>query len=296
MKLQEFIDKYNGKFVEAGGSANAQNQCVDLVNAYIEEVSGLPKILWTNAVNFPVQAGDKYNFIINTPEAVVESGDIVVWSEGIGKFGHIAITISGTLNGFTSFDQNYPSGTPAHIQEHTYKHVRGWLRVKTIMQPVQDTQAIIDQLRKERDDNHNLHIAFRKEVTTALELPEDATNDTVARSIAATRGLVSSLQKEVATAQSEVNNQKEKCENISSANMRLLDVKDAEITGLNTRINSFIIQVDQYTSGIKILESNLREEQKSHGITKNELAACYTGNPKINCFNWLLILFRKLRK
>jgi len=35
MTLQEFIQKYNGKYCEVAGSP--QNQCVDLANAYLEK-------------------------------------------------------------------------------------------------------------------------------------------------------------------------------------------------------------------------------------------------------------------
>lgn len=38
MTFNDFLVKHNGKFVEAGGSANALNQCVDCANAYLDEV------------------------------------------------------------------------------------------------------------------------------------------------------------------------------------------------------------------------------------------------------------------
>ncbi len=31
MTLQQFLEKWNGQFCEIAGSANAKNQCVDLV-------------------------------------------------------------------------------------------------------------------------------------------------------------------------------------------------------------------------------------------------------------------------
>jgi len=126
MTLAQFIDKYDGKFVEAGGSANAQNQCVDLANQYLNEVLGKPKILGTNAIDFPKKSD--LEFIKNTPEGLPETGDLIVFD--IKPYGHISIFVEGTLSSFKSFDQNYPLNTPCHLQGHYYKTVVGWLRCK----------------------------------------------------------------------------------------------------------------------------------------------------------------------
>lgn len=130
MTLQQFIEKWNGKYCEVAGSANAQNQCVDLANAYIRDVLGLPIIEWTNAKDFPSKAGDSYDYILNTPSGVPKEGDIMIW--GGSTAGHIAIFIEGNADTFRSFDQNYPTGSPCHVQNHTYltPPVLGWLRAK----------------------------------------------------------------------------------------------------------------------------------------------------------------------
>lgn len=128
MTLQEFLIKWNGKYCEVAGSS-AVNQCVDLANAYIRDVLNLPIIEWTNATNFPDKAGDAYYYIANTPTGVPLEGDIAVWD---GAIGHIAIFLEGNANRFTSFDQNYPTGSPCHIQGHTYANVKGWLRKKQL--------------------------------------------------------------------------------------------------------------------------------------------------------------------
>lgn len=126
MKFDEFITKYNGKFVEVGGSANAQNQCVDLANRYIIDVLGKQPILGTNASDFPSKCLSFCDWIPNTPSGIPENGDIIIWDTG--AYGHIAIFIEGNASSFKSFDQNYPVGTPAHIQSHNYNGVIGWLR------------------------------------------------------------------------------------------------------------------------------------------------------------------------
>lgn len=140
MTFTEFLSKYNGKYVEAGGSANALNQCVDLANQYIEEVLGLPKILWTNAIDFPKKAGSNYEWIPNTPTGVPHEGDLIIW--GGNQYGHIAIFIEGNVNSFKSFDENWPTGSPAHVQGHTYVNVLGWLRFK---KPVVTPAPVVTQ-------------------------------------------------------------------------------------------------------------------------------------------------------
>ena len=149
MTLKQFINKYNGKFVEVGGSANALNQCVDLVNAYIVEVLNLSKILWTNAVDFPSKAGEAYTWIPNTNKGVPLAGDIIIWEDALRGPGHIAIFVDGNINGFHSFDQNYPIGSKAHIQSHNYNRVLGWLRKEGLtMSQYNDLVKVTNNLDK----------------------------------------------------------------------------------------------------------------------------------------------------
>ena len=128
MNLQQFISKYKGKYLEVAGSSNALNQCVDLANGYLREVLGLQIIEWTNAVDFPSRVNpNDFNYIKNTPEGVPEAGDLIIWG---GTIGHIAIFVKGDVNWFTSFDQNWPTGSVCHLVDHSYSNVKGWLRAK----------------------------------------------------------------------------------------------------------------------------------------------------------------------
>ena len=98
MTLENFINKYDGKFVEYHSfSANAKNQCVDLANQYIVEVLGLPAIIGTNAQQFPDKGGDSYTYILNTPTGVPQKGDLMIWSSA-DNVGHIGIFVSGDAN------------------------------------------------------------------------------------------------------------------------------------------------------------------------------------------------------
>lgn len=131
MTFQEFIDKYSGKYLEYAGSANAKNQCVDLVNAYIDWVQGKNPILHTNAKDFLSKADrNVYEVIPYSYPQVLQNGDIVVWSDGIGVNGHIAVVVNADQYNFRSFDQNFPVGTPCHIQSHSYNYVLGVMRLK----------------------------------------------------------------------------------------------------------------------------------------------------------------------
>ena len=149
MTLTEFLKKWNGQYCEVAGSANAKNQCVDLANAYIRDVLGLPIIEWTNAKDFPSKSS--LPFIRNLPTGIPNEGDMVIW--GNGTAGHIAIFLSGNVNSFTSFDQNYPVGSPCHSQGHTYANVLGWLKSSATInppansgnvEPITDDKARID--------------------------------------------------------------------------------------------------------------------------------------------------------
>lgn len=133
MNYIEFKNKWNGKYCEMGGSANAKNQCVDIVNAYISEVLGLPIVLGTNAVDFPKKClPPNYEYILNTPTGVPQQGDIMIWKSPDG-IGHIGIYDNGTSSKFVSFDQNWPVGSVCKLVNHTYTGtytVVGWLRGK----------------------------------------------------------------------------------------------------------------------------------------------------------------------
>ena len=163
MNVTEFVKKFNGTYVEVAGTT-AQNQCVDLANLYIRDFLGLPIIEWTNAVDFPSKVNaDDYDYILNTPNGVPQEGDLVIWG---GTYGHIAIFIEGNATRFTSFDENFPIGSPCHIQEHTYlsPKVLGWLHPR---KQILDLQAQLDQMRAERDDNWQIVIAIANKLNVS---------------------------------------------------------------------------------------------------------------------------------
>jgi len=112
MTFEQFILKYNGMYVEVAGTVNALYQCTDLGNAYLRDVLNLPIIEWTNAIDYPSKAGNKYDWILNTPEGIPQKGDLVIFN--IGQYGHISIFLLGDTNQIITFDQNFPLGSKPH--------------------------------------------------------------------------------------------------------------------------------------------------------------------------------------
>ena len=154
MTLQEFKNKYLGKQVEYHSfGTGAKFQCVDLSNQYIVEVLGLTPIIGTNAKDVKDRFNkDQFEWIVNTPEAIIETGDIPIWNGNVGGgAGHIAIALEkGTVGKFTSLDQNWSQKERVTVENHTYKNVSGWLR------PIvgeNNMQNELDKVREERDRN-----------------------------------------------------------------------------------------------------------------------------------------------
>lgn len=133
MNLQEFINEHTGKYLEVAGSANAQNQCVDLANAYIRDVLVLPIIEWTNAVDFPSKGGDLYDFIPNTPDGFPIAGDLIIFGPYKGLYGtpgHIGVVVYADVKLVKVFEENYPTGSVCKIGDHNYLGCKGWMRAK----------------------------------------------------------------------------------------------------------------------------------------------------------------------
>lgn len=71
------------------------------------------------------------SFFVRIPYGQLRArkGDLVVWNENVGGgSGHIGIFIAETSTGFISFDQNWPTGSPAKLVAHNYNNVLGFLR------------------------------------------------------------------------------------------------------------------------------------------------------------------------
>lgn len=125
--FQNFLNTYNNKYVDFDGVYGAQ--CFDLVNKWSTTLGYRP-FGGLYAYGIFDQPQGNYSQIRNTPDAVPQAGDIIVWNSRYGGgYGHTAIATGvGNTSYFESFDQNYPTGSPAHIVRHSYDGVIGWLR------------------------------------------------------------------------------------------------------------------------------------------------------------------------
>lgn len=141
MNLKEFIKKWTNKPVDFDGIY--PNQCMDLMHQYVYEVLGITdKSVLAAPSAYMVYAnfrwGNLFKQIKNTPLAVPKEGDIIVWGQGLGVHGHIAVFVEGDIMSFKSFDANWPIGSLPHVQHHDYTHVLGWLRPITTCGELED--------------------------------------------------------------------------------------------------------------------------------------------------------------
>jgi hypothetical protein len=146
MTLQQFITRYSGKKIDWDGAY--QGQCVDLFRQYAHEVLKFPQAkgvvgaadFWINYSNDQILS-KHYLKVPNAPSAVPLPGDVMIWNKKAGDgFGHIAVYVSGDVNKFKSFDQNWRAINVCEITDHTYTNVYGWLRpVKSTSEPMPDT-------------------------------------------------------------------------------------------------------------------------------------------------------------
>jgi len=131
MKIVEFFKKYNGIGVDFDGYYGFQ--CVDLYRKYCEEVLKIPQ---SRGVTGAYQIWETYlkehfTQIKNTPDGVPILGDVIIWNKNAGLgYGHVAVFNYGDKNEFVSFDQNFPTGSVCHFQNHNYTNIFGWLRPK----------------------------------------------------------------------------------------------------------------------------------------------------------------------
>ena len=139
MTYDQFIKNHLGKAVDYDGAAG--RQCVDLIEAYCDEVfgSGIKNFYFDGKhfyTLFENSAWLKKNFtrIANTPDFVPKKGDIAVWGGNLssGGWGHVAIcTGEGDTTYFMSYDQNWTGNQdPCTLIRHNYRAFLGVLRPK----------------------------------------------------------------------------------------------------------------------------------------------------------------------
>ena len=176
MTLQEFITKYTNKKLDYDGWYGAQ--CMDLMHQYIDEVllnRHSPETLRAPSakqafINF--QSDTLFEKIVNTPMGIPQEGDIMFW--GGGEWGHVAIYIDGDVNVFNSFDQNYPTGSSCHVQEHNYENVLGWVRYR-------EQLGSCEEIRLDRDYQEREKIKYKEEARKQRIIIDELTDEIQAK-------------------------------------------------------------------------------------------------------------------
>ena len=133
--VQNFFNKWNGKYLDADGAYGYQ--CKDVFSQYNKDlvkapyIVGNPIVLWNSP---PSTLLKYYTKIPNTITGVPKMGDVIIFNTGVT--GHISIcTNAANMFWFTSFDQNWPSGSKCHYVSHNYifPKVVGWFRPKSLV-------------------------------------------------------------------------------------------------------------------------------------------------------------------
>ena len=135
MTFDEYFADKLGKSIDFDGNYGVQ--CFDLANDYSVKVVGGKQFIgmgayeiYTNFANQP--AHELYERIPNTPDFVPKKGDIIVWGQGLGKWGHVAVcTGKGDTTWFESYEENWTGrNDPVALIKHNYNHILGVLRPK----------------------------------------------------------------------------------------------------------------------------------------------------------------------
>ena len=134
LRLEEFIQKYNGKPVDYDGVFGPQ--CVDLARMWMKE--GLDIKEHTGGVdgakdlylNFPKMPLEKKYFYRYSKKGLCE-GDLVVWdATKTNKYGHVAIYIATLNNSLVVFEQDGLKQDGAKINLRSKENLLGCLRRK----------------------------------------------------------------------------------------------------------------------------------------------------------------------
>jgi hypothetical protein len=228
MTLQEFIAKYTGKGIDFDGHYGFQ--CVDLYRQYVQDVVQCPqspgvtgaKDIWTTYLP------EYFERITNTPEGIPLEGDIMIWGDAYGQYGHVAVVLSGNLTTFTCFSQNDPAGVLSGTKKYSsYKPTLGWLHPK---KGVNNEQILKDKISALETQMATLNEAVASKslevnhLRTELETQERDNLD------------LSAQLNEARKQRDDFKFQKEEAEIKASNLQKALDVANGQIEALNGQI------------------------------------------------------------
>jgi hypothetical protein len=133
MTLDQFITKYQGKYWDFDGQYSAQ--CFDLFQFYNRDVVGAPFVTGASAKDiWNTYPRAFYEQIANGATNYPKKGDVMIWGDKYGPYGHVAICSEDgnpQTDSFTVLSQNDPVGVPSIYKTYSdWKGVLGWIRPK----------------------------------------------------------------------------------------------------------------------------------------------------------------------
>ena len=130
MNIDQFLKQYENKSWDFDGMYG--NQCFDLFQFYNRDVVGAPFVTGGSAKDiWNTYPRAFYEQIANGATNFPVRGDVVVWGDKYGAWGHVAICTEADVNKFTCLSQNDPAGVPSIYKTYTdWKGVLGWIRPK----------------------------------------------------------------------------------------------------------------------------------------------------------------------
>jgi len=142
--IDDFFKKYNNDLIDYDKYYGWQ--CVDVIRQFVKEVykvnpyTAIPSTGWAKNIFLNFKENKYFKKILNTPYGIPKKGDIIFWTTYpllYGKEGHTGIVKEADLYSITSFDQNYPTGSPCRFVKHGtsklyhgYRGCLGWLSKK----------------------------------------------------------------------------------------------------------------------------------------------------------------------
>lgn len=282
MNIEEFKNKYLGKQVEFHSyGSGAYNQCVDLVNQYINDVldnntKDYTEIIGTNAKDFATNY-DKEDFIwiSNTPYGVPQKGDIIVWNGNVGGgAGHVAVFLSGDVNSFTSLDQNWSQRERVTLETHNYNNVSGWLRPVRPINPPEDDAGCEDDIKKLQEEvryQENEKIRYKQERNECRNSREKDQLD-YSKTIAEKNQTIEQYQKQTSEMSLELSNARKDIEELKREKKALEDSLEAhkvkhtkELLDKNqtiSRLEEGLLASEAQNASFKAENKQLKEDLK----------------------------------
>jgi hypothetical protein len=130
ISLAAFVAQDNGQLVTVPGWPT-EPECTDLALSWLMSQGISGGSVHGNAVQWASESIPGCQWIPNSPTNMPAPGDVPVWGPyaplGVGADGHVDIAYQAiAVMSFLGFDQNWPTGSLAHLQTHSYGGVLGW--------------------------------------------------------------------------------------------------------------------------------------------------------------------------